>query len=363
MLLSSRPASFPIPFGANAGGSFIRAIPVNSQIGVQDGAASLNDGFVPDNFTPLAGGGVPPFGQDINGILKQATGWCQWLEAGSPIVYDSAFAAAVGGYPKGAVVNCSVIAAEWISTSDNNLTNPDDPLTSSGWIRIGVPVGVPMPFLTSTIPGDYWPMNGTTIGNTGSGASLADPSTLFLYNSNWLGFSNTQCPILTSAGAPTTRGANAVADFNAGKRLTMPSGRGLGMFGVDTMGGTGTAFLAGVPITIGNSVSPGSILGENQHQLLLTEIPTNISSSTGSPVIVTSQAAQKTIPVSSNSVSPQPSPSSGGNFVPAESGSASWNGVASLSSTTAVASTSTNTGNGSHNTVERNMLVYWGQKL
>jgi hypothetical protein len=125
MLASSAPAKFPIPFGANAGAGFIRPIPTLSQVGVQAGAASLTDGFPASNFSPVAAGGVPPFGQDFNGILNQTTAWVQYLSAGGPINYDPVFALAIGGYPKGALVLSADTTFQWRSTVDNNQTNPD----------------------------------------------------------------------------------------------------------------------------------------------------------------------------------------------------------------------------------------------
>lgn len=123
---SGIPAKFPIPFANNAGAGFIRAIPQASQVGVQNGAASLFDGFPPNCFIPIASGGSWPFAQDFNGILNQTTRWCQWLQAGGPLFYDAAFSTAIGGYPKGAVLNSSVTnALQWVSTVDNNTTNPD----------------------------------------------------------------------------------------------------------------------------------------------------------------------------------------------------------------------------------------------
>jgi hypothetical protein len=126
MKASDVPAGFPIPFAANAAGGLIRPIPRASQIGVQDGAASLNDGFVPDNFVPVGAGGVPPFGQDFNGLFNQVTKWNQWSEAGGPIYYDATFSAGIGGYPKGSLLNAtSGLGFYWISTADDNPTNPD----------------------------------------------------------------------------------------------------------------------------------------------------------------------------------------------------------------------------------------------
>jgi hypothetical protein len=125
MLAASIPAKFLLAFGQNAGAGYIRAIPTASQIGIQNGAASLNDGFVPLNFLPVGSGGVPPFGQDMNGILYQITAWTQWYNAGGPISYDAAFSSANGGYPKGSILASTTFGNYWLNTVDANTTNPD----------------------------------------------------------------------------------------------------------------------------------------------------------------------------------------------------------------------------------------------
>lgn len=135
MQSSDIPAKFNIPFGNSAGGSYIRDIPESSQIGVNDGFASLTDGFVPLNATPPESGGIPPFMQDMNGILKQISAWSRWVGAGGPVRYDSAFQAAIGGYPKGALVQSAVSdGVWWVSLVENNGTNPDS--GGAGWGRV-----------------------------------------------------------------------------------------------------------------------------------------------------------------------------------------------------------------------------------
>lgn len=119
------PAKFNIPFANSAGSGYVRTIPEASQVGITAGAASLTDGFPPLCFLPVAAGGVPPAGQDFNGILKEITSWDQWGQAGGPVPYDGAFCQAIGGYPAGAVLNSADGTGFWISTADDNITNPD----------------------------------------------------------------------------------------------------------------------------------------------------------------------------------------------------------------------------------------------
>lgn len=135
MQASQIPTKMPVAWGAGAGNSFIRTIPTNSQIGITNGAASFTDGFPPDCFTAIAAGGVPPFGQDANGILNIITLWLQWVQAGGGVpTYDSSFQSAIGGYPKGCVVGSATnVGVIWISTADNNTTNPDT--GGAGWVN------------------------------------------------------------------------------------------------------------------------------------------------------------------------------------------------------------------------------------
>ena len=131
MQSSQIPSKFPIPFANGAGSGYIRQIPVASQISVTPGAASLTDGFPPLTFIPEGSGGIPPFGQDMNGILKEITAWIQWGNAGAPVIYDATFSAAIGGYPKGTILTSAAGGSWWLSTAENNLSNPDT--GGAGW--------------------------------------------------------------------------------------------------------------------------------------------------------------------------------------------------------------------------------------
>lgn len=135
MQQSQAPDKFLIPFADAAGSSYIRSIPLGSQIGINNGAASLKDGFPPLNFLPVGSGGVPPFGQDMNGILRQITQWSRWQAAGALNLWDGTFATAIGGYPRGALLSSTTAGLTWLNTVDNNLTNPDGG-TAAGWIAV-----------------------------------------------------------------------------------------------------------------------------------------------------------------------------------------------------------------------------------
>lgn len=129
MQSSNQPDKISLPF-SNSGQK--QPIPVASQIGIEDGRASYTDGFPPLTRTPLAAGGVPPFGTDMNGVLFDVTAIQQWQSAGGGFKYDSAFAASIGGYPKGAILLRSDATGYWQSTAENNTTDPD--AGGTGWL-------------------------------------------------------------------------------------------------------------------------------------------------------------------------------------------------------------------------------------
>ncbi|XDD52377.1 phage tail protein [Leptospira sp. WS92.C1] len=103
-------------------------------------------------------------------------------------------------------------------------------------------------------------LNGQTIGNTGSGASNVGTGFQNLYVLLWSDWSNTVLPIQDFSGSATSRGASALADWNAGKRLPLPNLAGRVSMGA----GTGSGLTAR---------SLGQSIGEENHLLSLPEIP------------------------------------------------------------------------------------------
>lgn len=134
MQSSSIPTKIPLPFANSAGSSYKNTIPTASQIGITNGKASLTDGFPPLTFQPISSGGIPPFGADFNGILYEITSIQQWQEAGGMFPYDSTFSTAIGGYPKGAVLQAAAFGGLWVNTTENNTTNPDT--GGAGWTSL-----------------------------------------------------------------------------------------------------------------------------------------------------------------------------------------------------------------------------------
>lgn len=89
-------------------------------------------------------------------------------------------------------------------------------------------------------PAGWLLANGQTIGSAASGATArANADTATLYALLWGGTANADLVIQTSAGANTTRGASAAADFAANKRLPLPNHPGVVERGIDAGRGFG----------------------------------------------------------------------------------------------------------------------------
>jgi hypothetical protein len=128
------------PFGTVAAalpqtdpGGVTLPIPVASQVGILVGAASFADGMPAATMVDIESeGGVPPFGQDMNGILYMATAYCALLQAGQRVNWDAAAVAAFTGYAIGAeVASATVPGRVWVNWLDGNVNDPD--AVDTGW--------------------------------------------------------------------------------------------------------------------------------------------------------------------------------------------------------------------------------------
>ncbi len=116
-------------WGYAAGGSYITTpIPDTT---VTPGRASFEQGSPPASMTAKVAGGIPPFGQDYNGILNMITNNLAGLNAGQINVYDATFASDIGGYVKGAILGMADGTGWWINLTASNTTDPD--ASGAGW--------------------------------------------------------------------------------------------------------------------------------------------------------------------------------------------------------------------------------------
>ena len=111
-------------------------------------------------------------------------------------------------------------------------------------------------------------LNGRTIGNAGSGATeRANDDTEDLYVWLYALLDDTVCPV---AGG---RGANAAADYAAGKAMGVPDMRGRLPVGVDDMGNSSAGRLTGALFSHGSGTTTGAMGGEGTHTLAVSEMP------------------------------------------------------------------------------------------
>jgi hypothetical protein len=95
------PVLIPEPFAAAAGPSFINTIPATT---ADPQRAAYDEGFPPLTFQSEGSGGLPPLGQDFNGILNAITQHLFALQGGQLQTYRADVSTALGGYGKGAIL-------------------------------------------------------------------------------------------------------------------------------------------------------------------------------------------------------------------------------------------------------------------
>ena len=100
------------------------------------GRAGFDQGFSAINMTAKEAGGIPPFGQDFNGIFYEVTNILRYMQAGGQPTFDAALATAIGGYPKGAMLLGSDGLTLWQSQIASNMGNPDS--SPANWKKVDV---------------------------------------------------------------------------------------------------------------------------------------------------------------------------------------------------------------------------------
>ena len=124
----TEPSKFVTPFAESGLKNTIPATANNAT-----GKAGFDKGFPERTMLPKASGGIPPSGMDFNGILYDITSVIRYMQAGGKPTYDAAFAAAIGGYPSGAVLIGDDGVTVFQNAVDGNATNPNS--GGTGWAR------------------------------------------------------------------------------------------------------------------------------------------------------------------------------------------------------------------------------------
>lgn len=168
-----------------------------------------------------------------------------------------------------------VLGVQYVSKTDGNLNNAVSNTTH--WRpQSTVPVGSGQDYWGGgAAPAGWVYASGRTIGSAASGATeRANADTFDLFSLLWTNYSDALLPIFDSGGSPSTRGASALADFNANKRLTLIDKRGRVSVGKDDMGGTS----AGRMTTAGSGVDGltlGASGGTQTHVLTVPQMPSH----------------------------------------------------------------------------------------
>jgi microcystin-dependent protein len=136
---------------------------------------------------------------------------------------------------------------------------------------LGVPVGVILPYPSTTVPPGWLLCAGKTIGDSSSGGTArANDDTQSLFEFLWNNIANNELSIQNSDGSAGTRGANAAEDFNVHKRLPLPDLRGRVIIGADNMGGSSADVVQATEADV-----LGKKAGEEKFLLSINEIPSH----------------------------------------------------------------------------------------
>jgi hypothetical protein len=116
----TQPKLMPKPFAVNGAKS---DVPVDRSGSDALEIADYDKGFPTITMTPIAAGGKAPRGTDFNGVLHDITANISHQNKGGKYQFDTDFAEAVGGYPKGSVLMNDALDTEYVSLLDNNEVN------------------------------------------------------------------------------------------------------------------------------------------------------------------------------------------------------------------------------------------------
>lgn len=231
-----------------------------------------------ENFTDIASeitNSLPRDGQAaMTGQLKSSSG-----TLAAP---GMAFSSSTGlGFRRSAGDTMKMVAAgaDVAEVTSSGITMESGKTFTVGGVSIvAMPVGMMVPYVATTAPSGWVRGNGRTIGNASSGGTeRANADTADLFSLLWSAYSNSILAIEDSAGAASTRGADAATDYAADKRLPLPDMRGRGFFGLDDMGASAASRLGTV---ITDETTNGASGGTETHTLSAGEMPSHTHTGT-----------------------------------------------------------------------------------
>ena len=239
MIISNLASRLLRPF-ANAGAK--ATIPLSQTDATR---ASYEQGFPALNMTPIAAGGVPPSGQDFNGILYDLSNAVMWQQAAGILPWSAEFAQSPvsSGYPKNALVVHNAVLYQ--SSVDNNTETPG---AGTNWQGVGVsnasqpkhavtlgqmqdlipPAGSILITAANLPPAGYLRANGAAVSRTAYAELFAAVGTTYAAGDG-----------STTFNLPDLRG-EFIRGFDGGRGVD--SGRQIGSFQSDAIGAHSHAY-------------------------------------------------------------------------------------------------------------------------
>lgn len=141
----SNPYLVRVPFAINGSKNTIQ---ITRQPSQDPEDATYDTGFPPETMIPTDAGGLAPKGLDFNGIFYELSSPIAHYCRGDRIQFDAAYAAAIGGYSKGAILASDDYQKDYISLVDNNTANPNG--TNTTWAVYAGQGSVPVATSTTT---------------------------------------------------------------------------------------------------------------------------------------------------------------------------------------------------------------------
>lgn len=124
----AKPTQITVPFSSNGVKNTIPETATGSNL------ASMQEGFPVITMTDVDQGGMPPQGQDMNGILFDVTTAIRYQQAGGLFPFDATFAQTVDGYPLGALLTAADGSCLYQNTVSGNVSDPEN--GGQGWSQI-----------------------------------------------------------------------------------------------------------------------------------------------------------------------------------------------------------------------------------
>lgn len=131
---ASYPPILKEPIASDAGGSFITNPMPDAPPSSPSNAASVQQGFPAITMQSELSGGLPPFGQDMNGFLFLVSSHTMYVQCGQTYQYNATLAGVIGGYLAGTILGMADGTGLWLNNVNGNTSNPDT--GGAGWVPI-----------------------------------------------------------------------------------------------------------------------------------------------------------------------------------------------------------------------------------